>query len=99
MQRTALGVSTLSAVRFRSPGNLGPSAWSPPPSPAALTNAAMDEDASAPAAAATGTAARPGNALLRGMPTGAVGQRSARYGYTNKYGFRYSVLTRPPSAG
>jgi hypothetical protein len=30
--------------------------------------------------------------------TGA-GRRTAGYGYTNKYGFRYSVLTRPPSAG
>ncbi|MDT5257264.1 MAG: hypothetical protein QOD10_2344, partial [Mycobacterium sp.] len=39
------------------------------------------------------------NALLRGMPMGAVGRRTAGYGYTNKYGFRYSVLTRPPSAG
>ncbi|MGA7800794.1 MAG: PPE family protein [Gammaproteobacteria bacterium] len=46
------------------------------------------------AAAPTGP---PGNALLRGMPMGAGGRRSA--GYVNKYGFRYSVLTRPPSAG
>ncbi|OBH36639.1 hypothetical protein A5692_10215 [Mycobacterium sp. E342] len=42
----------------------------------------------------------PGNALLRGMPTGAVGRRAgAAAGYSHKYGFRYSVLTRPPSAG
>jgi len=42
----------------------------------------------------------PGNALLRGMPTGAMGRRAgAAAGYTHKYGFRYSVLTRPPSAG
>ena len=47
------------------------------------------------AAAATSP---PGNALLRGMPTGAVGRRSSG-GFVNKYGFRYSVLTRPPSAG
>jgi PPE-repeat protein len=47
--------------------------------------------------AATGAPA-PGNALLRGMPPGAVGRRSAS-GFVNKYGFRYSVLTRPPSAG
>jgi hypothetical protein len=36
---------------------------------------------------------------LRGFPMGGVGRRTAGYGYTNKYGFRYSVLTRPPSAG
>ena len=42
----------------------------------------------------------PGNALLRGMPTGAMGRRAgAAAGYSHKYGFRYSVLTRPPSAG
>ncbi|WP_414738912.1 PPE family protein, SVP subgroup, partial [Mycobacterium nebraskense] len=41
----------------------------------------------------------PGNALLRGMPTGAIGRRTAAAGYSHKYGFRYSVLTRPPSAG
>jgi hypothetical protein len=34
------------------------------------------------------------------MPVGAMGRRgAAAAGYTNKYGFRYSVLTRPPSAG
>jgi PPE-repeat protein len=43
--------------------------------------------------------APPGNALLRGMPVGAMGRRGAAAGYTHKYGFRYSVLTRPPSAG
>jgi len=33
------------------------------------------------------------------MPAGVVGRRTAGYGYTNKYGFKHSVLTRPPSAG
>ena len=33
-------------------------------------------------------------------PPAAVGRRAgAAAGYFNKYGFRYSVLTRPPSAG
>ncbi|OBH73653.1 hypothetical protein A5684_15950 [Mycobacterium intracellulare] len=49
-------------------------------------------------AAATGTTG-PANGLLRGMPAGALGRRGAAAGYVNKYGFRYSVLTRPPSAG
>ncbi|BBZ13810.1 PPE family protein [Mycobacterium branderi] len=36
--------------------------------------------------------------LLRGMPLSAAGRRAAG-GFTHRYGFRYSVLTRPPSAG
>jgi PPE-repeat protein len=70
-----------------------PANWTTPTSEATTTLAAMEE-APANAGAAGGS-----NALLRGMPMGAVGRRTAGYGYTNKYGFRYSVLTRPPSAG
>jgi len=69
-----------------------PANWTTPTSQAA-TLAAMEETP-AHAGAAGGS-----NALLRGMPMGGVGRRTAGYGYTNKYGFRYSVLTRPPSAG
>ncbi|HZU47514.1 MAG TPA: PE/PPE C-terminal domain-containing protein, partial [Mycobacterium sp.] len=36
--------------------------------------------------------------LLRGMPLGATGRRAAG-GFTHRYGFRYSVMPRPPSAG
>ena len=50
----------------------------------------------AQAAAAKATATPPpANGLLRGMPTG--GRRTE--GYIHKYGFRYSVIARPPSAG
>jgi PPE-repeat protein len=70
-----------------------PANWTTPTSEATTTLAAMEET---PANA--GAAGGP-NALLRGMPMGGVGRRTAGYGYTNKYGFRYSVLTRPPSAG
>jgi PPE-repeat protein len=70
-----------------------PSSWSTPASEATVTLAAAEET---PANAGAGV---PGNALLRGMPMGGVGRRSAGYGYTTKYGFRHSVLTRPPSAG
>jgi hypothetical protein len=53
-----------------------------------------------PLQAAGGGGANPAaNGLLRGMPVGSVGRRGAAAGYVNKYGFRYSVLTRPPSAG
>jgi PPE-repeat protein len=72
-----------------------PANWTTPTAQATLTSAAMEETPAPAGATTTG----PGNALLRGMPAGAVGRRSAGYGYTNKYGFRYSVLTRPPSAG
>jgi PPE-repeat protein len=38
------------------------------------------------------------NGLLRGIPNGPAGRRSTANA-VNKYGFRHSVLTRPPSAG
>ncbi|MGV0048759.1 PPE family protein [Mycobacterium colombiense] len=38
------------------------------------------------------------NGLLRGIPNGAAGRRSSADS-VNKYGFRRSMLTRPPSAG
>jgi hypothetical protein len=73
-----------------------PANWSTPASQATVALAAAEET-QAPVQAGANVA--PGNALLRGVPPGAVGRRTAGYGYTNKYGFRYSVLTRPPSAG
>jgi PPE-repeat protein len=52
--------------------------------------------AGAQSAAAKPTATpAPANGLLRGMPTG--GRRTE--GYIHKYGLRYSVIARPPSAG
>jgi PPE-repeat protein len=65
-----------------------------------VTPAVAAETEGAPLAVPAGAGAAPGNALLRGMPMGAMGgRRAAAAGYTHKYGFRYSVLTRPPSAG
>ncbi|OBH58131.1 PPE family protein [Mycobacterium sp. E2479] len=58
-----------------------------------------DLEAAPVQAAASGTHGSPANGLLRGMPVGGMGRRGAAAGYVNKYGFRYSVLTRPPSAG
>jgi PPE-repeat protein len=72
-----------------------PANWATPTSEATVTLAAAEETP----ATAGATGAVPGNALLRGIPPVAAGRRTAGYGYTNKYGFRYSVLTRPPSAG
>jgi PPE-repeat protein len=71
-----------------------PANWTNPTAEATLVSAVSEET---PVNAGGGGV--PGNALLRGIPTGAVGRRSAGYGYTTKYGFRHSVLTRPPSAG
>ncbi|OBF67991.1 hypothetical protein A5753_02930 [Mycobacterium sp. 852002-51971_SCH5477799-a] len=66
----------------------------------AVSPAAVSEEATpVEAVAATGTSGSPANGLLRGMPMGGMGRRGAAAGYVNKYGFRYSVLTRPPSAG
>ncbi|OBF67994.1 hypothetical protein A5753_02945 [Mycobacterium sp. 852002-51971_SCH5477799-a] len=64
-------------------------------SPAAVSAEATPVEA----VGATGTSGSPANGLLRGMPMGGMGRRGAAAGYVNKYGFRYSVLTRPPSAG
>ncbi|MDM4143282.1 MULTISPECIES: PPE family protein [Mycobacterium] len=64
-----------------------------------VTPAALSEEATPLQATANGGAGSPANGLLRGMPVGSVGRRGAAAGYVNKYGFRYSVLTRPPSAG
>src|ERR1700739_338787 len=94
------GAHTAGAVEARAGGarRVGvlsvPANWANPTSEATLVSAVSRET---PVSA--GASGGPGNALLRGFPTGAVGRRSAGYGYTNKYGFRYSVLTRPPSAG
>ncbi len=59
--------------------------------------AGMEAMDGAPPVQTVGATTAPGNALLRGMPPGAAGRRTS--GFVNKYGFRYSVLTRPPSAG
>ncbi|OMC27153.1 PPE family protein [Mycobacterium colombiense] len=64
-----------------------------------VTPAALSEEATPIEVAATGGTNSPANGLLRGMPVGSIGRRGAAAGYVNKYGFRYSVLTRPPSAG
>lgn len=71
-----------------------PPSWTTPTSEAAVTLTAAEET---PVAGANGGV--PGNGILRGIPMTGAGRRTAGYGYTNKYGFRYSVLTRPPSAG
>src|SRR5689334_15148751 len=66
----------------------------------AVGPAAVSEEATpVEAVGATSAPGSPANGLLRGMPVGGMGRRGAAVGYVNKYGFRYSVLTRPPSAG
>ncbi len=78
-----------------------PSGWAPPTatltsevSPAITGVEGTPVQGAIQGAATSGT----GNALLRGMPVGSgAGRRSA--GFTHRYGFRYSVLARPPSAG
>ena len=66
----------------------------------AVSPATLSETDAVPVQATATSVATPtpGNAILQGMPQGAGGRRAGA-GYVNKYGFRYSVLTRPPSAG
>ncbi|MFB0850519.1 PPE family protein, SVP subgroup [Mycobacterium avium subsp. paratuberculosis] len=93
------GASHVSATSAGA-GRVG--ALSVPQQWATLTSAvspAVSEEGSAVQAAAGGAPGGAANGLLRGMPVGALGRRGAAAGYVNKYGFRYSVLTRPPSAG
>ena len=90
------GAVTASAGQAGKIGALSvPANWSAPAAEATLAGAATDESPPATAAATSG----PGNALLRGIPPGGVGRRTAGYGHTNVYGARHSVVTRPPSAG
>lgn len=98
------GLSHLSGVTAGAGQAARVGALSVPQHWATLTSAvspAVSEVEATPAqaAAATGTTGGSPNGLLRGMPVGALGRRGAAAGYVNKYGFRYSVLTRPPSAG
>lgn len=90
------GVSTTASVGQA--GRVGmlsvPQSWAATPVSDVSPVVAAEQTASIHATAN----AAPANGLLRGMPIGSAGRRSAT-GYVNKYGFRYSVLTRPPSAG
>ncbi|MDD4866058.1 MAG: PPE family protein [Mycobacterium sp.] len=96
-----LGAHTTSAVSASTgqAGRVGalsvPSEWTTPTTQLASAVTAAEEGTPAH----VGSAGVPGNALLRGMPLGGAGRRAAASGYVNKYGFRYSVLARSPSAG
>jgi PPE-repeat protein len=71
-----------------------PSSWGITPAEAAIEEPALKATtvnylaAEAPAS----------NGILQGMPMTGGARRSAT-GFTHKYGFKHSVLTRPPSAG
>jgi PPE-repeat protein len=72
-----------------------PSTWATTPA-----DALVDEPVTKAITVNYATAAEgaPTNGLLQGMPmTG--GARRGAAGFTHKYGFKQSVLTRPPSAG
>ncbi|WP_025738458.1 PPE family protein [Mycobacterium genavense] len=47
----------------------------------------------------TSAAGPTNNGILQGMPMTGSGRRAAAGGFTHKYGFKRSVLIRPPSAG
>ncbi len=97
-----LGAHSVSAVSAGTggAGRIGglsvPSGWATPTTPATEVSSIVKGMEGTPVQAAANNA--PGNALLRGIPLGSGGRRAAS-GYVNKYGFRYSVVVRPPSAG
>ncbi|HYB35154.1 MAG TPA: PPE family protein [Mycobacterium sp.] len=71
-----------------------------PPTWAAAAPQAVNQAAGAPGWFGTPAHAAPAasRGLLTGMPMNGVGRRGAA-GFIHKYGFRYSVMPRPPSAG
>ncbi|MEY8016083.1 PPE family protein [Mycobacterium servetii] len=97
-----LGAHSISAVSASTggAGRIGglsvPSGWATPATPATEVSSIVKGVEGTPIHAAANNA--PANAILRGMPLG-TGSRRAASGYVNKYGFRYSVVVRPPSAG
>jgi hypothetical protein len=50
-------------------------------------------------AAATRSGGPMENSFLQGMPMAGGGRSGAGAAFTHKYGFKRSVLARPPSAG
>ena len=70
-----------------------------PPGWAGATPAGTEPETPAMLANSVRGATPPSNALLNGMPMarGALGRRGG--GYLVRYGFRHSVMPRPPSAG
>jgi PPE-repeat protein len=98
---TGGGLSATLASSTKIGGLSVPSSWS---------NGALDVSAAQAVEANTVASVRPaefggaggpgGNGILQGVPmAGGAGRRGANTAFTNKYGFKRSVLARPPSAG
>jgi PPE-repeat protein len=92
------GVLSAPAAGFGNAGTIGalsvPQSWaSAAPSGISVTGPAGVGGVNA---AATNASA---SALLRGVPMSGAGLGRRADGYVTKYGLRYNVLTRPPSAG
>jgi len=86
------------SASFGNAGTVGalsvPQGWAP--APAAVGPLAGPGVGSLHSSAATNATA---SGLLRGIPMSGTGIGRRTAGYVTKYGFRYNVLTRPPSAG
>jgi PPE-repeat protein len=94
------------AANFASSSKIGglsvPSTWTSSTGP--LSTGTVEESATrAVEVNSVAAASRPGgpldNGYLQGMPMTGVGRRGATAAFTHKYGFKRSVLIRPPSAG
>ncbi len=99
---TGGGMSATLASSTKIGGLSVPSSWLSP-------SGALGESATQAVEVNTVAAVRPGglggaggpagNGILQGMPMAGAGRRGAASAFTNKYGFKRSVLARPPSAG
>ena len=67
--------------------------------PAAEISPVSAQPASIGGINATATSNAGTSGLLRGIPLSGAGTARRSAGYVTKYGFRYNVLTRSPSAG
>jgi hypothetical protein len=90
-----LGSGGAAAASAGQAGRIG--ALSVPPSWAPVSPAGNPTVVAKDVSLHTASTAGASNTVLGGMPTGAAGRRTA--GYVHKYGLRYKVVTRPPSAG
>lgn len=90
------GAGGVPAASFGRAGTVG--RLSVPPSWSGAVTETTPQPLPPPAAAASSVESQP-RGILRGIPISGGGAARRSDGYVNRYGFRYSVLTRHPAGG